>query len=570
MYYSKLLIPTLREAPSDAEVVSHKLMLRAGYIRKLASGVYTMLPLAFRVIRKIEQIIREEMEAKDAQELLLPIVMPAELWQETGRWEAYGKELLRFKDRSNRDFVIGPTHEEAITDLVRNEIHSYRDLPKNLFQIQTKFRDEIRPRFGVMRSREFIMKDAYSFDRDEKASHEVYEKMFDAYKRIFTRCGLEFRPVEAATGTIGGSKSHEFQVLAASGEDEIVSCDSCEYCANVEKAQIRRPETRDQRPENKKGSYQKIETLGQKTVEEVSTFLKVKPNQIIKTLILETDQGPAAALVRGDHALKEVKLKDALGWEWCHFAEEETVRKVTGGPSGFSGPIGLNIPIYADYEVANMQDFVVGANTADLHLTQVNLGDFKVTQFLDLRRAVSGDPCPRCQGTFKEFRGIEVGQVFYLGTKYSKAMKAVYLDENGQEQTIVMGCYGIGVGRTAAAAIEQNHDDKGICWPLPIAPFAVEILPLSVDGEVRQVADKIYEELKNNRIEVLFDDRDVRPGVKFADADLIGIPYQIVIGEKGLKQGVVEIKERKTGQIEKMAPEKVVIFCQNLGGKNVS
>ncbi len=566
MFYSKLLIPTLREAPADAEVASHKLMVRAGYIRKLASGVYTMLPLAYRVIRKIENIIREEMEAKDAQELLLPIVMPAEIWQETGRWDAYGKELLRFKDRGDRDFVIGPTHEEAITDLVRHEIRSYRDLPKNLFQIQTKFRDEIRPRFGIMRSREFIMKDAYSFDRDEKASHEVYQKMFEAYKNIFTRCGLEFRPVEAATGTIGGSKSHEFQVLAKSGEDEIVSCDSCEYSANVEKAQIRKPEIRSQESEDRRGRHQKVETPGQKTVEEVSAFLKVKPNQIVKTLILETDQGPVAALVRGDHALKEIKLKDALGWEWCHFAEEEIIKKVTGGPSGFSGPINLDIPIYADYEVANMQDFVVGANAVDLHLTQVNLGDFKVTEFLDIRRAISGDPCPRCQGTFKEFRGIEVGQVFYLGTKYSQAMKAVYLDEEGKEQTIVMGCYGIGVGRTAAAAIEQNHDERGICWPLPIAPFAVEILPLSTNGQAREVADKLYAELKQNNIEVLFDDRDLRPGVKFADADLIGIPYQIIVGERGLKQGVVEVKKRKTGQVEKVAPAKVLAFFQNLGG----
>ena len=563
MRYSQMLIPTLREAPADAEVVSHALMLRAGYIRKLASGVYTMLPLCVRVFEKIKNIIREEMIAAGAQELLLPVVMPAEIWQETGRWDVYGKELLRFKDRHDRDFVIGPTHEEAITDLVRNEVKSYRDLPKNLFQIQTKFRDEVRPRFGLMRSREFLMKDGYSFDRDETASKVTYEKMYAAYKRIFSRCGLTYRPVEAMTGTIGGSMSHEFQVLAASGEDEIVSCSKCEYAANVEKAEIRH-ETRDLRPETKTNRYQKVSTPGKKSVEEVCRFLSVEPQQIVKTIIVETDKGPVAGLVRGDHSLKEAKLKEVIGCEWCHLAEEDSVKKVTNASSGFAGPFGLNIPIYADHEVAAMKDFVIGANENDAHYINMNLGDLKITQFADIRRAVKGDGCPRCDGLLDEYRGIEVGQVFYLGTKYSNSMKATYLDEDGKEKPIEMGCYGIGVGRTAAAAIEQNHDDKGICWPLPIAPFAVEVIPLSAKGEEKEVADKIYLELNKNKIEVLIDDRDLRPGVKFADADLIGIPYQVVIGAKGLAAGHVEVKERKSGNVEKVQPNKVVDYIKNI------
>ncbi len=559
MRYSQMLIPTLREVPADAEVVSHALMMRAGYIRKLASGVYILLPLCLRVTSKIENIIREEMTAAGAEELLLPIVMPAEIWKETGRWEVYGKELLRFKDRHDRDFVIGPTHEEAITDLVRNEVKSYRDLPKNLFQIQTKFRDEVRPRFGLMRSREFIMKDGYSFDRDENAAKQTYKKMYDAYKRIFTRCGLEFRPVEAMTGTIGGSMSHEFQVLAASGEDEIVSCEKCEYAANVEKAEIRKP-AQSSKVKAQSGKYNKVSTPGQKSVEEVCAFLKVNPAQIVKTLILETDKGPVAALCRGDHAIKEAKLKDTIGCEWCRLAEEESVRKVTGAPSGFSGPFGLNIPVYADNEVEIMENFVIGANENDSHYTGMNLGDLKITKFGDIRHAVKGDPCPRCDGTMNTHRGIEVGQVFYLGTKYSEPMKATYLDETGADKVIVMGCYGIGVGRTAAAAIEQNNDERGMCWPLPIAPFAAEVIPLSAKGEEVKIAEKIYDELGKKGIEVMIDDRDLRPGVKFADADLIGIPYQIVIGGKGLAQGIVEVKERKTGKVEKIKPEEVVNY----------
>jgi len=559
MRYTKMLIPTLREEPSDAEVVSHSLMLRAGYIRKVASGVYTYLPLCLKVLRRIEKIVRDEMEESGAQELLLPVVMPAELWIETGRWAVYGKELTRFKDRHSRDFCIGPTHEEAITDLLRHEIHSYKDLPKNCFQIQTKFRDEIRPRFGLMRGREFIMKDGYSFDRNEETSLITYERMYEAYKRIFSRCGLEYRPVEAMTGTIGGSRSHEFQVLAESGEDEIVACTKCEYAANVEKAEIKNSAQRKQ-AEVKGSKYKKVQTPGKKSVEDVCDFLKIEADKLVKTLIFITDQGPIAGLVRGDRSLKEAKLKEASGVEWCELADEKTVLDVTNAPSGFAGPLGLEIPIFADAEIAGMSDFVIGANEGDAHLVDVNLGDIDVKEFVDIRRAVSGDICPRCgEGVFEQHRGIEVGQVFYLGTKYSEPMGATYLDEAGEPQNIVMGCYGIGVGRTAAAAIEQNHDENGIIWPLQIAPFHVEIVPLAASGEVMEVAETIYDELKASGVDVLIDDRDDRAGVKFADADLIGIPYRIVVGARGIKEGVVELKSRAGGDPEKLKPRDAIL-----------
>jgi prolyl-tRNA synthetase len=562
MKYSRMLIPTLREAPSDAEVASHSLMLRAGYIRKVASGVYTYLPLCLKVLRKIENIVRQEMESSGAQELLLPVVMPAELWIETGRWAVYGKELTRFKDRHARDFCIGPTHEEAITDLLRHEVRSYRDLPKNCFQIQTKFRDEIRPRFGLMRGREFIMKDGYSFDRNEEESLATYEVMYEAYKRIFSHCGLDYRPVEAMTGTIGGSRSHEFQVLAESGEDEIVACTKCEYAANVEKAELKF-EAGDMK--DGKGTFKKVETPGKKSVEEVCEFLKVEPSKLIKTLIFITDQGAIAGLVRGDRSLKEAKLKEASGVEWCELADEKSVKEVTNAPSGFAGPVGLDIPVYADAEIAGMSDFVVGANEADAHLVGVNLGDLKIRNFVDIRKAISGDCCPRCgEGVFEAYRGIEVGQVFYLGTKYSEPMGATYLDEDGETKTIVMGCYGIGIGRTAAAAIEQNHDENGIIWPLQIAPFHVEVIPLAADGEVAEVAEDLYDELKASGVDALIDDRDVRAGVKFADADLIGIPYRIIVGARGLKDGVVELKLREGGDPEKLKPADAILRMAEL------
>ncbi len=551
MRYSQMLIPTLREAPSDAEVISHKLMLRAGYIRKLAAGVYTYLPLALRVLRKIEAIVREEMTHAGAQELLLPIVMPAELWKETLRWDYYGKELLRFKDRHERDFCIGPTHEEAITDLVRNTVKSWRELPKNLFQIQTKFRDEIRPRFGLMRGREFIMKDGYSFDRDEKAAKETYQKMHEAYEKIFSRCGLKFRAVEAGTGTIGGSLSHEFQVLAASGEDAILACDRCKYAANVEKAEIRC--TQHAARGTKKGMFKKTMTPGKKAVEEVAAFLKLTPTQLVKTLIFETDKGAIAGLVRGDHNIKEDKLKMLAGLDWCHLADEKMVAQVSKAPSGFSGPVGLSIPVFIDQELMRMENFCVGANEKDAHFIDVNLGDFQISKMGDIRAAIGGDGCPRCdKGRLQEHRGIEVGQVFYLGKKYSEAMKATYLDPNGKGQIMEMGCYGIGIGRTAAAAIEQNHDEKGILWPLPIAPFQVEVISLSQDADVVKTAEKIAADLAKEGIEVLYDDRDERAGVKFADADLIGIPFYLVVGSKGLKDNSVELKLRKTGEVQKI------------------
>jgi prolyl-tRNA synthetase len=558
MRNSKLLIPTLREEPADAEVISHNLMMRGGYIRKLAAGVYTYLPLCLRVLRKIEDVVREEMVASGAQELLLPIVMPAELWKESGRWDVYGKELARFKDRHDREFCIGPTHEEAITDVLRDNVKSYRDLPKNCFQIQTKFRDEVRPRFGLMRGREFIMKDGYSFDRSEKEAHETYDVMYDAYKRIFSRCGLKYRPVEAGTGTIGGSRSHEFQVLAKSGEDEIVACDKCEYAANVEKAELSRPKN-SLVERSSGGKFRKVQTPGKKSVEEVCEFLKVAPQKLVKTLIFDTDKGPVAGLVRGDRAIKEAKLKDAIGGlEWCHMAEEATVKQATRAPSGFAGPIGLSIPVYIDYEVAEMSDFVVGANENDAHLIDANLADFQIAGTVDMRRAVAGDVCPRCGGKYEEHRGIEVGQVFYLGTKYSKPMHATYLDEAGKSHDIHMGCYGIGIGRTAAAAVEQNHDEKGIIWPLPIAPFHVHVIPLSDDDEVVKVSEGIYSKLCDSGVEVLIDDRPERAGVKFADADLVGIPYRIVVGSKGLKDGVVELKQRGSDKVEKLSPDDTV------------
>ncbi|MDZ4225071.1 MAG: proline--tRNA ligase, partial [bacterium] len=442
---------------------------------------------------------------------------------------------------------------------VRTAVKSWRDLPNNLFQIQTKFRDEIRPRFGLMRGREFIMKDGYSFDVDEGAAKETYQKMHEAYEKIFTRCGLKFRAVEAGTGTIGGSLSHEFQVLADSGEDAILACDHCKYAANVEKAEIRKgPGTKDQGPRTK-SKYKKVITPGKKGVEDVAPFLKIKVEQIVKTLIFETDKGAIAGLVRGDHNIKEDKLKILAGLEWCHLAEEKTVNTVTGAPSGYSGPVGLNIPVYVDQELSMMENFCVGANEKDAHLIDVNLGDFKIEKEGDIRAAVEGDGCPRCdKGKLHEHRGIEVGQVFYLGTKYSEAMQAKYLDQNGKEKTMVMGCYGIGIGRTAAAAIEQNHDEKGIVWPAPIAPFQVEVIALNRDQEVMDAAEKIYTDLTQAGVEVLYDDRDERAGVKFADADLIGIPFYVVIGSRGLKDKVVELKTRQSGEIQKIALSDIV------------
>ncbi len=556
MKQSKSLIPTLREAPADAEVVSHQLMMRAGYIRKLASGVYSFLPLGLRVLKKIQAIIREEMERDGAQEVLLPVVMPAELWQETGRWDFYGKELLRFKDRHDRDFCIGPTHEEAITDLVRKNVNSYRDLPLNLFQIQTKFRDEIRPRFGLMRGREFLMKDGYSFDVDEAGAMRTYDAMYEAYHRIFTRCGLEFRPVEAMTGAIGGSRSHEFQVLAQSGEDPILISSAGNYAANVERAPLY-PPAESGAVAVAAGNYQKVLTPGKSGVEEVAAYLKISVEQVAKILIFETERGPVGALLRGDHDLMEAKLQQVSGVQTLELASRHTVEQVLGSAVGFSGPIGLDIPLYLDHAVSQLVDFVTGANEADHHFTGVNLGDFDFAGCFDLRRARPGDPCPY-GGVYEEVRGIEVGQVFFLGTKYSKAMGCVYKDESGQEIPMVMGCYGIGVSRTAAAAIEQNHDEHGILWPYPLAPFSVHLLSLNMkDNAVLEASQNLYQQLQKIGLEVLWDDRDLNPGVKFKDSDLIGIPFRVVVGAKGLQDGVVELKRRGASEVEKISLETV-------------
>ena len=556
MRTSQTLIPTLREDPGEAETASHRLMLRAGMIRKVAAGIYTYLPLGLRVLRKIETIVREEMNRSGAQEVLMPIASPAELWRETGRWDFYGKELLRFKDRHERDFCLGPTHEEVITDLIRRDVRSYRQLPLNCYQIQTKFRDEIRPRFGLMRGREFIMKDAYSFDRDEAGAKVSYQKMYDAYSRIFTRCGLTFRAVEADTGLIGGTSSHEFMVLADTGEEAIAYADGGTYAANVERAEVAPPA---QASSEAPRPLRKIQTPGARTVEEVTAFLKISSAQLVKTLLYQTPKDLVAVLVRGDHEVNEIKVKKLLGVTALELADPAKVTAATGIPVGFAGPVGLKLRLIADHAVHALRNVVVGANEANTHYVDANWDrDFTVEQFADLRNAQAGDPSPRNDGTLRIARGIEVGHVFMLGTKYSKAMGAMFLDPEGKECLTVMGCYGIGVSRVAAAAIEQSHDAKGILWPASIAPFHVHLLPLSQSAAVSATAQTLYETLSQAGIEVLWDDRDERAGVKFNDADLIGAPYQLVIGEKGLAQGTVELKERKTGTVKKLAPGEVL------------
>ena len=548
MRYSQYLLPTLKETPGDAEVLSHQLMLRSGMIRKVAAGIYDYLPLGLRVIRKIEEIVREEMNRAGAIELLMPAVVPAELWQESGRWQQYGRELLRIKDRKENDFCFGPTHEEVITEIVRGTIRSYRQLPINLYQIQTKFRDEIRPRFGLMRGREFIMKDAYSFDLDDAGADIAYDKMYQAYRKIFERCGLRFRAVEADSGAIGGSFSHEFMVLAASGEDAIVSCNACEYAANVEKAELRKPAGEAPAPAM---PLEKVETPNLKTIEDVAKFLNETPQKMVKTLVLQTDQEEVVAvLLRGDHTLNQIKLCNYLGCNHVQLADEALVRKTTGAPTGFSGPIGLSCRVLADQALGVLSDFGLGANEENYHLTGANVGrDFVVEAFVDLREAEAGDPCPRCEGRLESWRGIEVGHVFKLGTKYSEAMEATVLDDQGKERTLVMGCYGIGVGRTAAAAIEQNHDGNGIIWPMPIAPFQVLVTLLNPnDQSVREAGEALYAQLQEEGVEVLLDDRDERPGSKFKDADLLGIPLRVNVGARGLKEQSFELQERRSGE----------------------
>ncbi len=554
-----MFLPTTKETPSDAEILSHQLMLRAGLIRKLAGGIYTYLPLGYRVIRKVENIVREEMNRAGAQEVFMPAVQPAELWMESGRWEFYGKELLRFKDRHNRDYCMGPTHEEVITALVRDEIQTYRQLPMNLYQIQTKFRDEIRPRFGVMRSREFGMKDAYSFDATEQSAEESYRKMFDAYTRIFTRCGLIFRPVEADSGNIGGKFSHEFMVTADSGEDAMIYCASCDYAANLEKAEIAKP---GEKQVGDLSPMEEVYTPNVRTIEEVCAFLDVAPEHIVKTMIFTCDGEPVAALVRGDHEINETKLRNYLGCDSLELAMDDTILEVTGSPRGFAGPIGIKSRIIADYSLINMKDFVVGGNREDYHIKNCNSGrDFKIQEYADLRMIQEDDLCPRCGGEVRMARGIEVGHVFKLGVKYSKAMNATFLDSDGKEKHLIMGCYGIGIGRTAAACVEQSHDDDGIIWPMAIAPFQVIITPVNINDEsLSKTAEELYDSLVAEGVEVILDDRNERAGVKFKDADLIGIPIRITIGAKGLAEGKVEVRFRKSGEVEKMSLNTVKEF----------
>ncbi len=565
MRTSKLLLATVKETPADAEIISHQLMLRAGMIRKLAAGLYTWLPLGLRVLRKVESIVREEMDRAGAQEVLMPAVQPAELWRESGRWDQYGPELLRLQDRHERDFCFGPTHEEIITDLIRREIRSYKQLPANFYQIQTKFRDEIRPRFGVMRAREFLMKDAYSFHLDQDSLVETYQLMYDTYTRIFKRLGLKFRAVMADTGNIGGSASHEFHVLAASGEDAIAYSTQGGYAANVELAETLPPS--EPRPNPTSPSLAAVNTPDQKTIEEVSDFLRVKPSQCLKTLLVNGEEGGLVALVlRGDHQLnpiKAAKLPEVA--DPLTLADEEQVKTVAGCGLGSIGPVGLSIPIIADYAAAQLTDFVCGANRDGQHLMGVNWGrDLPEPQTADLREVQQGDASPDGQGSLEIARGIEVGHIFQLGDKYSQAMEAKVLDEEGQAVTLLMGCYGIGVSRVVAAAIEQNHDEGGILWPDSIAPFQVALLPMNAhkSQRLREAVETLYETLQKAGFDVLLDDRRERPGVMFADMDLIGIPHRLVLGEKGLDEGQAEYKNRREKEAEYVALDEVVEFLR--------
>jgi len=552
MRWTQTLIPTLREAPQDAEIASHKLMMRAGLIAKLGGGLYTFLPIGLKALRNVERIVREEMDRAGALEVLMPALQPREIWEQSGRYAVLRASMFKIKDRQDRDMVLGPTHEEVITDLAARQINSYRQLPKTFYQIQTKFRDEIRPRFGLMRAKEFIMKDAYSFDVSWEAADASYQAMYDAYVRIFKRCGLRTKVVEADTGAIGGDFSHEFMVLADSGEDGIVECEACAYAANLERAERQTPTpapgTTDQAPVT-------VATPGKRTIEDVSAFLKIAPHDLVKTLIYTANGKPVAVLVPGDRDLNEHKLARALGGVTLEMADDATLTKATGAPAGFAGPVGLTIPIYADLELKTPRPCAVGANAADAHLTHVLQGrDFTVTAFHDLVIAREGDRCPRCGSGMRGKRGIEVGHVFKLGTKYSKAFDAGFLDASGNRQISVMGCYGIGVTRTLQAVIEQSYDENGIIWPMAIAPFKVCVtVPNTGHAESVRIAEEIIGTLEAKGIEVLFDDRDERPGVKFKDADLLGIPIRAVISERSLADGKVEIK-RRTEKDKQMIP----------------
>lgn len=566
MRWSRSFLPTLKEDPADAEVVSHRLMMRAGLIRPLARGIYSYLPLCQRVLHKVERIVREEHDRIEAVELTLPILHPAELWQETRRWEVYGPELMRLLDRNERSFALGPTHEEVITDLVRHEVRSYRQLPLALYQIQTKFRDEIRPRFGVMRAREFIMKDAYSFHLDTASLDEWYDRFHSAYSEIFRRCGLAFRAVEGDTGAIGGAVSHEFMVLAGTGEGAVLSCPSCGYAATGERAEapagkIELP------PDHEILPLTPVATPGKTTVEDVAALLGRSPSTFVKTLLFEADGAPIAVLVRGDREVNVAKLNRHLGATILLMAPPERVREITGAEVGFAGPQGLpsEVRILVDWTLAGRGDLVSGANRTDHHVTGLEIGrDVKNPEWADVVQVAGGDPCPRCGKPLEEARGIEVGHIFKLGTKYSEAMGAVVLDERGEQRLLEMGCYGIGITRVIAAAIEQNHDADGIIWPTAIAPFEVEIIPLNMDSErVVEVADALYGACLSAGLDVLIDDRPDRAGSKFADADLVGIPYRIVVGERALKDGVVEVAGRRAKKdAQRMEPEAAVAWLR--------
>ncbi|MDP6529979.1 MAG: proline--tRNA ligase [Gemmatimonadota bacterium] len=552
MLWSRALIPTMKEVPSDAEIPSHRLLLRAGMMRRVGSGLYTMLPLGWRSVLKVEAIVREEMNRAGAQEVRMPVLSPEDLWKETGRWDVYGKEMMRMEDRHGRFFALGPTHEEVITDLIRTEVSSYRQLPVNLYQIQTKFRDEIRPRFGLMRAREFGMKDAYSFHETEDCLAETYRKMHEAYTRIFTRCGLEFRVVEADSGAIGGEVCHEFMVLAESGEATILFSEESGYCASDERA-----DRLDPGGESPEGSADlaEVDTPGLKSVDEVAAFLGVEPGRLVKTLVYETEDGPVVALVSGDRDVNEGKLARFLG-KRVELASPEVITRVTKAPVGFAGPVGLSgVRVIADYSVRGIADGVTGANREDAHFTGVNPGrDFDPDDWCDIATARAGDLCPRGGGPMQAIRGIEVGHIFKLGTKYSGAMGAQFLDKDGKNRTSVMGCYGIGTTRTVAAAVEQNHDENGIIWPVALAPYEVTVTPVKAAHEESMIAARtIADALPAD--ETLLDDRSGRPGAKFKDADLVGSPVRVTIGERNLAEGLVEVRRRRDGQVEKVSVE---------------
>jgi prolyl-tRNA synthetase len=568
MRTSHLLIATMKETPADAEITSHRLMLRAGLIRKLASGLYTWLPLGLRVLRKVEHIVRSEMNASDAQEVLMPVVQPAELWKESGRWEQYGPELLRLADRHDRSFCMGPTHEEVITDLVRNEIVSYRQLPVNFYQIQTKFRDEIRPRFGIMRAREFLMKDAYSFHLNQESLQQTYEQMHQAYTRIFERLGLEFRAVIADTGSIGGQASHEFHVLANAGEDAIAFSDRSDYAANIEMAEALAPAPAQARAEAG-GAMVEVATPGAHSIEQVTQLLQVDASTIAKTLIVDgdSDEAPLVALVlRGDHNLNTIKTEKLAGVAMpLSFASDEAIVAALGCSPGSIGPVGLDSPVLVDRSAAQLANFACGANRNGHHLTGVNWErDCASGRVEDLRDVVAGDPSPDGNGQLVIKRGVEVGHIFQLGTKYSEAMNACVQNEDGKNQVMTMGCYGIGVSRVVAAAIEQHHDERGICWPSSIAPFELVIIPLNMHKSeaVAEAAQDLYQQLSSRGYDVLLDDRNERPGVKFADMELIGIPHQLVIGDRGLKQGQLEYKGRQDEDKQLIALQNAVTFIE--------